>query len=337
MRGVHASAYLTVATASAGPDHLVPRGRLRLRRQLPARRTSRPSSRTARAAASRCRVLEAVLDVNDRRPDEVLAILERHLALARRRTDHRPRPRLQAGHGRRPRVAGGADRRAAARRRAVVRVHDPLVRIASRSTLEQRVSTLEPDLEDALEGRTRPSSSTRWREYDALPELARPTRSAAAPRRRQARRRPRPASRDTTGSASRRRDPRRHRPAPSRASRQPVRVAMSGAGYMGRGIAHQIVQAPSRVSTWSRSPPATPSRRRPRSRAAGRSDVRRVSSDAELARARSRPAGRPSRRTPSLLAARRRRRGCDRGDGRRRGRRPLRGRRDRVRQARRSS
>ncbi len=100
----------------AGADHVVPRGRLRLRRQLSPQ--GRPSPGRPRCRSGHC-------DAGARGGARGQRRSSRRDArdppaphpVARRCADRRSRARLQAGHRRRPRVAGGADRRAAPRRR----------------------------------------------------------------------------------------------------------------------------------------------------------------------------------------------------------------------------
>ena len=125
-------------------------------------------------------VLEAVLDVNARRPDEVLAILERHLRSLEGRTDHDSRARVQAGHRRRPRVAGDPDRRAAARGRCRrARPRSGCRAAAGGQALAERESSRATTLEDAVEGADAVVLVTRWREYEQLPDVIRASGSDA--------------------------------------------------------------------------------------------------------------------------------------------------------------
>jgi UDPglucose 6-dehydrogenase/GDP-mannose 6-dehydrogenase len=116
------------------------------------------------------RILQAADEVNARRPDEVVSILERHLSpLEGKRItilglafkpdtdDVRESPAVPIVQ--RLLAAGVA-----------VRVHDPLVH----SLPEPLVATgveLQPDLETALAGADAAVLVTRWQQYDALPEV----------------------------------------------------------------------------------------------------------------------------------------------------------------------
>jgi UDPglucose 6-dehydrogenase/GDP-mannose 6-dehydrogenase len=112
-------------------------------------------------------VLEAVLEVNAGRPDEVIAILRRHmaslddaritvlgLAFKPDTDDVRESPALPIIE----RLLGAG---------AVVRAHDPVVRSLP-EPLADRVE-LVPELETALEGADAIVLVTRWHDYEALP------------------------------------------------------------------------------------------------------------------------------------------------------------------------
>jgi UDPglucose 6-dehydrogenase len=116
------------------------------------------------------RILQATDDVNARRPDEVIAILERHLApLEGRRItilglafkpdtdDVRESPAVPIVQ--RLLAAG-----------ATVRAHDPIVHSLPGALADTGVE-LESDLETALAGADAAVLVTRWRQYEHLPEL----------------------------------------------------------------------------------------------------------------------------------------------------------------------
>jgi UDPglucose 6-dehydrogenase len=115
-------------------------------------------------------VLRAVLGVNARRADEVLRILRTHLPSLEARTvtvlglafkpdtdDVRESPAIPIAERL---VAAGA----------VVRAHDPVVR-ALPAGLDTGTVELQPDLEAALTGADAAVLVTRWRDYEALPDL----------------------------------------------------------------------------------------------------------------------------------------------------------------------
>jgi UDPglucose 6-dehydrogenase len=116
------------------------------------------------------RILQATDDVNARRPDEVIAILERHLApLEGRRItilglafkpdtdDVRESPAVPIVQ--RLLAAG-----------ATVRAHDPVVHSLPGALAGTGVE-LECDLEAAIAGSDAAVLVTRWREYERIPEL----------------------------------------------------------------------------------------------------------------------------------------------------------------------
>jgi UDPglucose 6-dehydrogenase len=115
-------------------------------------------------------ILQATDAVNARRPDEVVAILERHfsplegkavtvlgLAFKPDTDDVRESPAVPIVQGL---MAAGA----------AVRVHDPLVRSLPEALAGTPVE-LEPDLEAALGRTDAVVLVTRWRQYDDLPEV----------------------------------------------------------------------------------------------------------------------------------------------------------------------
>jgi UDPglucose 6-dehydrogenase/GDP-mannose 6-dehydrogenase len=116
------------------------------------------------------RILQATDDVNARRPDEVIAILERHLApLEGKRItilglafkpdtdDVRESPAVPIVQ--RLLAAG-----------ATVRAHDPVVRSLPDALAGTGVE-VESDLESALAGADAAVLVTLWRQYERLPEL----------------------------------------------------------------------------------------------------------------------------------------------------------------------
>lgn len=167
MRGLHASAYLTVGGERVPIASFLEAGCGFGGSCLP-KDVKALIAHGARNGVP-MRVLQAVLDVNDRRPDEVIAILERHfsslagaritvlgLAFKPDTDDVRESPTVPI-----------VERLLAAG--AVVRVHDPLVRSLPDPLAGTGVE-LEPDLATALEGADAAVLVTRWRDYDALPE-----------------------------------------------------------------------------------------------------------------------------------------------------------------------
>jgi UDPglucose 6-dehydrogenase/GDP-mannose 6-dehydrogenase len=168
MRGLHASAYLNVEGTKAPITSFLEAG-------CGFGGSCLPKDVSALAAHGADRgvsmpVLEAVLDVNARRPDEVVSILRRHipslesaritilgLAFKPDTDDVRESPAVPI-----------AERLLAAG--AVVRAHDPVVH-----ELPDRLAgagiELVADLEDALRGADAAVLVTRWHQYEALPEL----------------------------------------------------------------------------------------------------------------------------------------------------------------------
>ncbi len=168
MRGLHASAYLTVAGRKAPITSFLEAGCGFGGSCLPKDVRALAAHGVERGVSMP--VLEAVLDVNARRPDEVLAILGRHLrslegvritilglAFKPDTDDVRESPAVPI-----------VERLLAAG--SVVRIHDPVVNMLPEQLAETGVE-LTSDLEDAVAGADAAVLVTRWRQYEALPEL----------------------------------------------------------------------------------------------------------------------------------------------------------------------
>jgi UDPglucose 6-dehydrogenase/GDP-mannose 6-dehydrogenase len=168
MRGLHASSYLSVDGRRAPITAFLEAGCGFGGSCLP--KDVRALAAHGEERGASMPLLEAVLDVNARRPDEVLAILRRHLpALAGARItilglafkpdtdDVRESPAVPIVE----RLLGAG---------AVVRAHDPVVR-----SLPERLAgigvEIAPELGQALRGADAAVLVTRWRQYEELPDL----------------------------------------------------------------------------------------------------------------------------------------------------------------------
>jgi UDPglucose 6-dehydrogenase len=169
MRGLHASAYLTVDGKRAPITSFLEAGCGFGGSCLP--KDVRALIAHGEALSRPMSLLRAVIDVNERRPDELLHVLRRHfrsldgrrvtvlgLAFKPDTDDVRESPAI-------PIVERLTDEG------AIVRVHDPIVRTLPEE-LEGRGVELEPDLDGALDDAEAAVLVTRWRQYEDLPELA---------------------------------------------------------------------------------------------------------------------------------------------------------------------
>ena len=168
MRGLHASAYLTVDGTQAPITSFLEAGCGFGGSCLP--KDVRALTAHGEAVGRSMSVLRAVIDVNERRPAEILRVLKRHFASldGRRVTvlglafkpdtdDVRESPAIPI-----------VERLCA--EGAVVRVHDPVVQTLP-AELEARSVELEPDLRRALDHAEAAVLVTRWRQYEDVPEI----------------------------------------------------------------------------------------------------------------------------------------------------------------------
>lgn len=169
MRGLHSSMYLTVDGERAPITSFLEAGCGFGGSCLP--KDVRALTVHGEALGRPMSLLRAVIDVNERRPDELLRVLARHfssldgrrvavlgLAFKPDTDDVRESPAI-------PIVERLTDEG------AIVRVHDPIVRTLPEA-LEGRGVELEPDLDRALDDAEVAVLVTRWRQYEELPELA---------------------------------------------------------------------------------------------------------------------------------------------------------------------
>jgi len=168
MRGLHSSMYLTVDGERAPITSFLEAGCGFGGSCLP--KDVNALAAHGEALGRPMNVLRAVIDVNERRADEILRILHGYFASLEGRTvtvlglafkpdtdDVRESPAVPI-----------VERLLAAG--AVVRAHDPVVRTLP-ADLDAGAVELEPDLETALAGADAAVLVTRWRHYDAVPEV----------------------------------------------------------------------------------------------------------------------------------------------------------------------
>jgi len=168
MRGLHSSMYLTVDGERAPITSFLEAGCGFGGSCLP--KDVNALAAHGEALGRPMNVLRAVIDVNERRADEILRILGSHFASLEGRIvtvlglafkpdtdDVRESPAVPIVERL---LAGGA----------VVRAHDPVVRTLP-ADLDAGAVELEPDLETALAGADAAVLVTRWRHYDTLPAV----------------------------------------------------------------------------------------------------------------------------------------------------------------------
>ena len=168
MRGLHSSMYLTVGGERAPITSFLEAGCGFGGSCLP--KDVNALAAHGEALGRPMNVLRAVLEVNARRADEMLRILRSHftsldgctvtvlgLAFKPDTDDVRESPAVPIVERL---LAEGA----------VVRAHDPVVRTLP-AELDAGAVALEPDLETALTGADAAVLVTRWRQYDALPDV----------------------------------------------------------------------------------------------------------------------------------------------------------------------